>query len=72
MKRTNAFLKLAILCRRLDLAASDTFPIVTWGLYLFGSLLTDKPTLNDIDLCCISPIRILMHCMTAWLIIFPC
>ena len=50
MKRADAFLKLTVICRRLDLADPDSFPIVPQSLYLFGSLLTDKPTPTDIDL----------------------
>lgn len=50
MKRPNAFLKFATICLRLDLVDPDSFFIIPQSLYLFGSLLTDKPTPNDIDL----------------------
>ena len=50
MKRPHAFLKLATICQRLDLLDPGTFPIIPQSLYLFGSLLTDKLSPNDIDL----------------------
>ena len=50
MKRTDTFLKLTTICRRLDLADPASLPVIPQGLYLFGSLLTDKLAPNDIDL----------------------
>lgn len=43
--------KLKTVCSRLDKANED-FPVIVQGVYLFGSLLTDKAEPRDIDLLC--------------------
>lgn len=50
MKRKTAFHHLRELCRRLDEVDPATFFILPSELYLFGSVLTDKPGPGDIDL----------------------
>lgn len=50
MKRRDAFRKLRTICRRLDERAPEQFPVIPVRLYLFGSLLTDKPDPSDVDL----------------------
>ncbi len=50
MRRKDAFRKLRTICQRLDEAAPNTFFVVPRRLYLFGSVLTDKPDPADIDL----------------------
>ena len=50
MKRIDAFRKVRTVCQRLDEVDPDTFPIQPLKLYLYGSLLTDKPDPADIDL----------------------
>jgi len=48
MKRRDAFRKLRTICQRIDEAGE--FPVIPLRLYLFGSLLTEKPNPSDIDL----------------------
>jgi len=50
MKRTDALRKVRTVCERLDQIDLATFPIVSFKLYLFGSVLTDKPDPHDVDL----------------------
>ena len=50
MKRRDAFRKVRTVCERLDEADPDTFFVRPFKLYLFGSVLTDKPDPNDVDL----------------------
>lgn len=50
MKRKDAFSKLRTICQRLDEVAPADFGIQPLRLYLFGSLLTDKPDPKDLDL----------------------
>ncbi len=50
MKRQDALRKVQIMCRRLDEIDSNTFPIWPLKLYLFGSVLTDKPDPGDTDM----------------------
>jgi hypothetical protein len=50
MKRKDAFRKLRTVCRRLDERDPEQFPVIPLRLYLFGSLLTDKPDPSDVDL----------------------
>jgi predicted nucleotidyltransferase len=50
VKRRDAFQKLRTICRRLDERDPERFPVVPVRLYLFGSLLTDKPDPSDVDL----------------------
>lgn len=50
MKRKDAFRKLRTICRRLDDRDPEQFPVIPLRLYLFGSLLTDKPDPSDVDL----------------------
>jgi hypothetical protein len=49
MKRKDAFRKLRMICQRLDELSSDEFKIEALRLYLFGSVLTDKPDPKDVD-----------------------
>ncbi|MCG2770416.1 MAG: hypothetical protein ABIK79_05775 [Chloroflexota bacterium] len=48
MKRRDAFRKLRTICQRIDEAGE--FPVIPLRLYLFGSLLTEKPNPSDMDL----------------------
>lgn len=50
MKRKDVFSKLRTICQRLDEVAPEEFGPRPLRLYLFGSLLTDKPDPKDIDL----------------------
>lgn len=50
MKRKDAFSKLRTICQRLDEVAPEDFGLRPLRLYLFGSLLTDKPDPKDLDL----------------------
>lgn len=50
MKRQDALRKVQAICERLDKVDPDTFFVRPLKLYLFGSVLTDKPEPNDIDL----------------------
>jgi predicted nucleotidyltransferase len=50
MKRKDAFRKLRTICQRLDDRDAGQFPVIPLRLYLFGSLLTDKPDPSDVDL----------------------
>lgn len=50
MKRADAFRKVKTICQRLDEVDLEAFPIEPLKLYLFGSLLTDKPDPTDVDL----------------------
>ena len=50
MKRRDALRKVRTVCERLDEADPDTFFVRPFKLYLFGSVLTDKPDPNDVDL----------------------
>lgn len=50
MKRQDALRKLHTVCQRLAEADPAQFPVVALRLYLFGSLLTDKPNPSDVDL----------------------
>ena len=50
MKRRDALVKVRTVCERLDEIDPDTFFIRPFKLYLFGSVLTDKPDPNDVDL----------------------
>ena len=49
MKRKDALRKLRTVCERLE-NAGDDFPVVPIRLYLFGSVLTDKPKPANVDL----------------------
>ena len=50
MKRKDAFRKLQTICQRLDTLGTDVLLVNPLELYLFGSVLTDKPNPADIDL----------------------
>ncbi|MBN1583461.1 MAG: hypothetical protein JXA89_22315, partial [Anaerolineae bacterium] len=50
MKRRDALRKVRTICERLDQIDPDTFYIHPLKLYLFGSVLTDKPDPQDVDL----------------------
>ena len=50
MKRHDALRKVRTVCERLDEIDPDTFFVRPLKLYLFGSVLTDKPDPNDVDL----------------------
>jgi hypothetical protein len=50
MKRKDALRKLRTICQRLDEVDPEQFPVIPVRLYLYGSLLTDKPNPGDIDL----------------------
>jgi hypothetical protein len=50
LKRKDAFRKLRTICQRLDEVELNTFEVQPLRLYLFGSVLTDKPFPNNIDL----------------------
>jgi hypothetical protein len=50
MKCPDAFRKLRTVCQRLDEVDPQQFFVIPLRLYLFGSLLTDKPNPGDIDL----------------------
>jgi hypothetical protein len=50
MKRVDAFRKVRTVCQRLDRVDLTTFPVQPLKLYLFGSLLTNKPDPHDADL----------------------
>jgi hypothetical protein len=50
MKREDAFRKVRTICQRLDEVDSDASPFRPLELYLYGSLLTDKPDPKDADL----------------------
>jgi hypothetical protein len=50
MKRKDAFRKIRTICQRLDDVDPQTFHVQPLRLYLYGSLLTDKPDPTDVDL----------------------
>ena len=50
MKRRDALRKVRTICQRLDEIDPDAFFVRPFKLYLFGSVLTDKPDPADIDL----------------------
>ena len=50
MKRRDALRKVRTICERLDEIDPDAFFVRPLKLYLFGSVLTDKPDPNDVDL----------------------
>jgi hypothetical protein len=50
LKRKDAFRKLRVICQRLDEIDPEQFFVTPLRLYLFGSMLTDKPNLSDVDL----------------------
>jgi hypothetical protein len=50
MKRRDALRKARVVCQRLDELDLETFPIWPLKMYLFGSVLTDKPDPRDVDL----------------------
>ena len=50
MKRKDAFRKLRAICQRLDEVDPATFFVIPQALYVFGSVLTDKPNPADLDL----------------------
>jgi hypothetical protein len=50
VKRKDAFHKLRVICQRLDEVDPEQFFVIPLRLYLFGSLLTDKPNPSDVDL----------------------
>lgn len=50
MKRQDAFRKIRTVCQRLDEVDPATFFVIPQHLYVFGSIMTDKPTPKDIDL----------------------
>ena len=50
MKRRDAWRKVRTICERLDQIDLATFPTVPFKLYVFGSVLTDKPDPHDVDL----------------------
>ena len=50
MKRKDAFRKLRTICQRLDELDPADFDLYPLRLYLFGSVLTDKPDPKNIDL----------------------
>lgn len=50
MKRRDAITKLVKICQRLDSLYIDDCVVIPIRLYLFGSLLTNKPNPNDVDL----------------------
>lgn len=49
MKRTDALTKVYKICQRLDAVNPQEFFVIPVRLYLFGSLLTNKPNPADID-----------------------
>ena len=49
MKRKDALRKVRAVCERLS-DAGDDFPVIPVRLYLFGSVLTEKPAPRDVDL----------------------
>lgn len=49
MKRKDALAKVATLCQRLDAVDPAEFFVVPLRLYVFGSVLTTKPTPSDVD-----------------------
>lgn len=50
MKRKDALRKVRTICQRLDEAEPQSFPVQPLQLYLYGSVLTDKPDPRDVDL----------------------
>lgn len=50
MKRKDAFRKLCTICQRLDELDPADFDLHPLRLYLFGSVLTDKPDPQNVDL----------------------
>jgi hypothetical protein len=50
LKRKDAFRKVRTVCERLDKVNPKTFEVEPRQLYLFGSVLTDKPDPSNIDL----------------------
>jgi len=50
MKREDAFRKVRTICQRLDELDIREFTLEPYRLYLFGSVLTDKPDPKDINL----------------------
>jgi hypothetical protein len=59
MKRSTAFRNVRTICERLDKVDPNTFPVRPHKLYLYGSVLTDKPNPADVDvvlLCLANPV----------------
>jgi hypothetical protein len=50
LKRSTAIHHLRVVCERLDAVNPTTFYIIPLRLYVFGSVLTDKPYVSDLDL----------------------
>jgi hypothetical protein len=50
LRRPDALRKRSTLCERLDAIDPNDFFVIPTHLYVFGSLLTDKPNPNDVDL----------------------
>jgi hypothetical protein len=50
MKRKDALRKLRTICQRLDEVDPEQFFVIPVRMYLYGSLLTDKPNPGDMDL----------------------
>ncbi len=50
MKRKDALRKLRTICQRLDEFDPNDFSVQPLRLYLYGSILTDKPNPGDLDL----------------------
>lgn len=50
LKRKDAFRKLRTICQRLDEVNPKRFEVEPRRLYLFGSVLTDKPHPNNLGL----------------------
>ncbi len=50
MNRRDAFAKLYRICQRLDAVNPEEFFVIPVRLFVFGSLLTNKPNPTDIDL----------------------
>jgi hypothetical protein len=50
VKRKDAIRKVRTVCQRLDEVDPDTFFVIPVRMYLFGSVLTDKPKPEDIDM----------------------
>lgn len=50
MKRQDAYKKLRTVCQRVDQLDGEQFTLIPLELYLFGSVLTDKPNPSDLNL----------------------
>jgi hypothetical protein len=50
VKRKDALRKVRTVCQRLDEVDPETFFVIPLRMYLFGSVLTDKPKREDIDM----------------------